>query len=221
LNVIEFTSDRKRMTVVVQTPEGAIKVLSKGADSVLLPLLSPGQELEQLKEKTMRQLQQFAQEGLRTLVLVQKTIAEQEYREWSRLYEAAKSSINNKEEKIAAAVAKLENNYELIGATAIEDQLQDEVGETIETIKKAGINFWMLTGDKLETAINIGFSCKVLDQSTQILRIEQTRKTEIMAFLTETIKSIEEHKNKRANGEKLPDLVYAIVVEGEAFNKIM
>jgi len=169
----------------------------------------------------MRQLQHFAQEGLRTLVLVQKTIAEQEYREWSRLYEAAKSSINNKEEKIAAAVAKLENNYELIGATAIEDQLQDEVGETIETIKKAGINFWMLTGDKLETAINIGFSCKVLDQSTQILRIEQTRKTEIMAFLTETIKSIEEHKNKRANGEKLPDLVYAIVVEGEAFNKIM
>ena len=58
----------------------------------------------------MRHLQQFAQEGLRTLVLVQKTITEQEYREWSRLYEAAKSSINNKKEKIAAAVEKLVNN---------------------------------------------------------------------------------------------------------------
>lgn len=99
-------------------------------------------------------------------------MSEAEYREWSRLYDAAKSSINNKEEKIAAAVAKLENNYELVGATAIEDQLQEDVGETIQTIKDAGINFWMLTGDKIETAINIGFSCRVLDQSTQILRIE-------------------------------------------------
>ena len=96
-------------------------------------------------------------------MLVEKTITEQEYREWSRIYTRAKSSINNKEEKIAIAVAKLENNYELVGATAIEDQLQEEVGETIQTIKDAGIKFWMLTGDKIETAINIGFSCKVLD----------------------------------------------------------
>lgn len=79
----------------------------------------------------------------------------------------------------------------------------------------------MLTGDKIETAINIGFSCRVLDQSTQILRIEQTRKQEILAFLTETIKSVEDHNARKSGGEKLPELVYAIVVEGESFNKIM
>lgn len=71
LNVIEFTSERKRMTVVIQTPEGAIKVLSKGADSVLLPLLSPDFDRSgELKDKTTKHLQQFAQEGLRTLLLV-------------------------------------------------------------------------------------------------------------------------------------------------------
>lgn len=63
-------------------------------------------------------------------------------------------------------VAKIENNFQLVGATAIEDELQENVGETIQTIKDAGINFWMLTGDKIETAINIGFSCRVLDHST-------------------------------------------------------
>ena len=57
------------------------------------------------------------------------------------------------------AVAEIENNFNLLGATAIEDELQEEVGDTIKSIKEAGIKFWMLTGDKLETAINIGFSC--------------------------------------------------------------
>ncbi len=53
----------------------------------------------------------------------------------------------------------------LIGSTAIEDKLQDEVGETIAAIKEANINIWVLTGDKLETAINIGYSCSLLDNT--------------------------------------------------------
>jgi len=95
------------------------------------------------------------------------------------------------------------------------------VGETIETIKNAGINFWMLTGDKIETAINIGFSCRVLDQSTQILRIEQTRKQEIMAYITETLTKIDEHNEQQEVDGKMPNLTYAIVVEGVAFDEIL
>jgi len=53
----------------------------------------------------------------------------------------------------------------LIGATAIEDKLQANVGNTIDAIKKAGIKVWVLTGDKIETAINIGYSCKLLSNA--------------------------------------------------------
>lgn len=56
----------------------------------------------------------------------------------------------------------LEKELEIIGATAIEDKLQANVGSTIDAIKKAGIKVWVLTGDKIETAINIGYSCKLL-----------------------------------------------------------
>lgn len=91
------------MTVVVRTPSNTIKVLSKGADSVLLPLLKEADS--DLKDMTLKHLQTFAQDGLRTLLLVEKTISEKEYQSWASNYEAAKASIDLKEERIAAAVA--------------------------------------------------------------------------------------------------------------------
>jgi P-type E1-E2 ATPase len=63
---------------------------------------------------------------------------------------------------MTAASELIENNFELIGSTAIEDKLQDNVGKTIADIKSAGIQVWVLTGDKVETAMNIGFSCQLL-----------------------------------------------------------
>ena len=58
----------------------------------------------------------------------------------------------------------IEKNFNLVGSTAIEDKLQDEVSETIEFMKMAGIKVWVLTGDKIETAINIGISCRLLSE---------------------------------------------------------
>ena len=72
--------------------------------------------------------------------------------------------------------SEIEFDFDILGATAIEDRLQEDVAETISTIKKAGIKFWMLTGDKLETAINIGYSCQVLDSDMSVYRIEQESK---------------------------------------------
>lgn len=58
------------------------------------------------------------------------------------------------------------------------------------------MKFWMLTGDKIETAINIGFSCSVLDQNTQIIRIEQTKKQELHDYLTKTLMKLKEHQER-------------------------
>jgi phospholipid-transporting ATPase len=74
--------------------------------------------------------------------------------------------------KVANVVSEIERDFNLLGATAIEDKIQDKACDTITTIKDAGIKFWMLTGDKIETAVNIGFATKILDQGTQIFRIE-------------------------------------------------
>ena len=70
---------------------------------------------------------------------------------------------------------EIEQNFELIGSTAIEDKLQDNVAEVISFIKEAGVKLWVLTGDKVETAINIGFSCKLLDRETEIFVITETK----------------------------------------------
>jgi phospholipid-transporting ATPase len=64
-------------------------------------------------------------------------------------------------------MSQIECNLNLIGATAIEDKLQEGVPFTIDTLLKAGIHIWVLTGDKQETAINIGHSCKLLQHGMQ------------------------------------------------------
>ena len=82
----------------------------------------------------------------------------------------------------------IEKDFDLIGSTAIEDQLQDEVGEVISFIKDAGIKLWVLTGDKIETAINIGFSCEALDKETEIFVLNETSTNNLYKQLLEFVK---------------------------------
>jgi len=82
--------------------------------------------------------------------------------------------VNNREEKVSQVDELIEHDLELIGSTAIEDKLQDEVAETIEFMKDTGIKVWVLTGDKIETAINIGISAKLLDDSMDQYIIDDT-----------------------------------------------
>ena len=135
--------------------------MCKGADSIITPRLKPNQKI---LEQTLQYLDQYAKEGLRTLLLAQKEISEEFYQQWNEEFQEALVSQQNREENINKVAEQIENNFELIGSTAIEDKLQDEVGETISFMKKSGIKVWVLTGDKIETAINIGISCELLTQ---------------------------------------------------------
>jgi P-type E1-E2 ATPase len=85
------------------------------------------------------------------------------YANWQKRYQSAALMVKGKDEAIAALAEEVEKDFELLGSTAIEDKLQDEVGSTIRDIKSAGIQIWVLTGDKIETAINIGMSCELLN----------------------------------------------------------
>jgi phospholipid-transporting ATPase len=173
LNVLEFNSDRKRMSVVVRCPDGRIKIYVKGADTVINRRLSrTGQEF---KAKTLEHLEDFASMGLRTLCCAFAVIPEPEYVAWNNKYLTAVSTSDSvvREKEVDAAMEAAESQLTLIGATAVEDKLQDGVPETIETLLKAGIRVWILTGDKKETAINIGSSCKLLVQGMPLIVLSE------------------------------------------------
>lgn len=171
LDVLEFTSDRKRMSVVVRDSlNGKVILLSKGADEAILPYANTGQQIRTFTEA----VEYYGQLGLRTLCLAWRELKEDEYDAWSLMFKEANSTLVDREWRIAEVCQKIEHDLEILGVTAIEDKLQDEVPETIETLRKAGINFWMLTGDKQNTAIQIALSCNFIspEPKGQLLLID-------------------------------------------------
>jgi phospholipid-transporting ATPase len=97
------------------------------------------------------------------LLLAEKDLEHDSYFRWSHEYHKASLNIENKEENMNTLAEEIERDLILLGSTGIEDKLQEDVGETIEAIKGAGIKLWVLTGDKVETAINIGYAAKILN----------------------------------------------------------
>ncbi|PWY72960.1 phospholipid-translocating P-type ATPase [Aspergillus heteromorphus CBS 117.55] len=168
LNILEFNSTRKRMSVIVQMPDGTIRLLCKGADTIIYSRLAPGQQRE-LRDTTTQHLEQFAQEGLRVLCIAERVLDEKYYQEWSLKHDVAAAAIVDREEKLEEIASAIEQDLSLIGGTAIEDRLQDGVPDTISLLAEAGIKLWVLTGDKIETAINIGYSCNLLNNDMDIM----------------------------------------------------
>ncbi|XP_031718583.1 phospholipid-transporting ATPase IA isoform X2 [Anarrhichthys ocellatus] len=170
LHVLEFTSTRKRMSVIMRTPSGKIRLYCKGADTVIYDRLA---DSSRYKEITLKHLEQFATEGLRTLCFAVTDVSESSYQQWLEIHHRACTSLQNRSLKLEESYELIEKNLQLLGATAIEDKLQDKVPETIETLMKADIKIWILTGDKQETAINIGHSCKLLTKNMGLLVINE------------------------------------------------
>lgn len=167
LNVLEFTSTRKRMSVITRNSRGEIKLYCKGADTVIFERLAL--EGQQHKEITLKHLEDFATDGLRTLCFAVVDIPNDVYEQWKETYYKASTAIQNRERKVEDAASLIETNLILLGATAIEDKLQDGVPETIAALLEAKIKLWVLTGDKQETAINIGYSCRLLQQGMDLI----------------------------------------------------
>lgn len=196
LNVCEFTSTRKRQSNIFQELNGPNPLnaklcgkkflISKGADSVIKELLKPGQDA--MINQTNEFVVKYAEEGLRTLYLAKKEIDDDTYYSWNERSKKAKLSLQNREEMVAQVDAQIEVDLELLGSTAIEDRLQDDVPDTIQFAKNAGIKVWVLTGDKIETAINIGVSAGLLDtENSDWHQAEQVDKSELMDKLLEAL----------------------------------
>eukprot|EP01118_Nematostelium_gracile_P019227 TRINITY_DN8839_c0_g1_i2.p1 TRINITY_DN8839_c0_g1~~TRINITY_DN8839_c0_g1_i2.p1 ORF type:complete len:1148 (-),score=269.15 TRINITY_DN8839_c0_g1_i2:58-3234(-) len=197
LHTLEFTNERKRMSVILRSPDRRLLLFCKGADTTVLPLLAPDQPFLQ---DTTSHLDHFAAEGLRTLTLAYTELDNAVYQSWLKEWEQASNQVGGREDAVAKAAERIEKNLKLLGATAVEDRLQDGVPETIALLGRAGVKVWVLTGDKQETAINIGHSCRLLSQRSRILIANEHSKED-------TIRRLKEHR-------EVKDKEAALVIDG-------
>lgn len=145
LRTLEFNSTRKRMSVVARAPDGRIHLISKGADSVIYQRLRADHE-QASRERLTKDLEDFANGGLRTLCIGSRLLAEEEFNDWARTYDAACAAVEDREEEIEKACDLVEHDLTLLGATALEDKLQVGVPDAIAQLHLAGIRLWILTG---------------------------------------------------------------------------
>ena len=185
LDVFPFTSDGKRMGIIVHFHEtsrapganatldtGEIWFYQKGADTVMGTIVAANDWLD---EETAN----MAREGLRTLVVGRKKLSPQQYREFAASYQEASLSISGRETGMQRVVSKwLEKDLELLGVTGVEDKLQKDVKPSLELLRNAGIKIWMLTGDKVETARCVAVSSKLVARGQHIYTVAQLKRRE-------------------------------------------
>ncbi|KAK4508784.1 hypothetical protein PRZ48_002523 [Zasmidium cellare] len=285
LEVIEFSSKRKRMSIVVRCPDGRIWLICKGADSAIIPRLRqnelaarksqevrrsmdvarwkqrkseqhesrtslgarpslgirgrssmdirpsfgisrvtlevPGMDHQLVRHSLQNDLKRFenaddstlftrcfkhiddfATEGLRTLLYAHKYLDEEDYASWKKVYQEATTSLAHRQERIEAAGELVEQGFDLLGASAIEDKLQKGVPETIDRLRRANIRIWMLTGDKRETAINIAHSAQICQPSSLIYILDSTR-GDIHGQMSEIVHDDDTHRVVVIDGHTL------------------
>ncbi|KGL81900.1 putative phospholipid-transporting ATPase VB, partial [Tinamus guttatus] len=243
LYTLGFDSVRKRMSVVVRHPQTKeIIVYTKGADSVIMDLLDDPAKAEinaqkrmrRIRDKTQKHLDYYARDGLRTLCIAKKVLTEDDFQKWANFRREAEAAIDNRDELLMETAQHLETKLTLLGATGIEDRLQDGVPDTIAALREAGIQIWVLTGDKQETAINIAYSCKLLNQRDTIFTINTENKETCESLLNLTLeevrKSCDVEKPQRkffgivptslpAPGPPSPE--FGLVIDGRTLNVIL
>ncbi|KAK0288026.1 phospholipid transporting ATPase [Friedmanniomyces endolithicus] len=227
LNTLEFNSTRKRMSAIMRMPDGKIVLFCKGADSVIYSRLKKGEQPE-LRRQTAEHLEMFAREGLRTLCIAQRELGEEEYQKWNIDHDLAAAAVQEREERLDAVADTIERELTLIGGTAIEDRLQDGVPDAIQLLAQAGIKLWVLTGDKVETAINIGFSCNLLNNDMEliVLKVDDENVQAAEGALDQELAkfgksgSDEELKAAKKNHEP-PAPTHALVIDGDTLKLVL
>lgn len=185
ISILPFDSDRKRMSIVLQQEgiEDSAIVYTKGADVIIF----------QRSRETMFQeeIRNYAIQGLRTLVFASKELRGPNFEKWKNDYHRASTALSGRDEAIAAIAPYIESDLNVLGVSAVEDRLQKDVPQTISWLLKAGISFWVLTGDKLETAIEIGKTSNVITPSSDILIISVRTEEEVSSELRQYIENFD------------------------------
>ncbi|KAG8448428.1 hypothetical protein GDO86_015501 [Hymenochirus boettgeri] len=184
LHVLNFDPVRRRMSVLVKANTGKIFLFCKGADSSMFPRVAQDQVA-----RVKVHVEQNALDGYRTLCVAFKEIDQENYENINKQLEEAKIALQDREEKLAKVFDDIEADMHLLGATAVEDRLQEDAAETIESLHAAGMKVWVLTGDKLETAKATCYACRLFQNTTELLEL--------------TTKNLEGHERKEDRLQEL------------------
>uniref|UniRef100_A0A8C3R9T6 Phospholipid-transporting ATPase n=2 Tax=Timaliidae TaxID=9173 RepID=A0A8C3R9T6_9PASS len=228
LHILPFDSLRKRMSVVVRHPvSNKVVVYTKGADSVMMDLLRTASEVhtnkaeieEKIKERTQQHLDDYGRRGLRTLCIAKKVLNDAEYTEWLNHRFLAETSIDNREDLLLESAMRLETKLTLLGATGIEDRLQEGVPDAIQALRKAGMKIWMLTGDKRETAVNIAYACKLLESEDRIFTLKSQSRDACALVMSKILEAIQKNASvTKKNSEKLGNVAASPSTQARGFS---
>ncbi|XP_026185455.1 probable phospholipid-transporting ATPase VB [Mastacembelus armatus] len=226
LDTLAFDSNRKRMSVLVRHPITKEYVLyTKGADYAIMELLgTPYAEnlsgkLKKIAAYTQYHLDCYAKEGLRTLCFAKKVVNDEEYEHWSVDRQRALAAIDNREELVMKTAVQLETKLSLLGATGIEDRLQESVPDTIVALREAGIKVWVLTGDKPETAVNIGYACRLLGEEDLVINMSCKNKLTCTTILDCTLEEVRRYSKDPRNVDTTQDI--SLVIDGQTLTMVL
>ena len=164
LQLIKFTSSRGKMSIITQF-NGKIFLFCKGGNTKIKSVLKEEQPFfTNINEKTIK----LSEMGLRVLWIGMKILDEDEFYSWKKKFDDI-----SEEDKVTQdeLINEIERDLILIGCTAVEDNLQDKVPETIKDLQNSGIHIWVLTGDNLPTAKNISISCNLINNNMDLYEI--------------------------------------------------
>uniref|UniRef100_A0A8C3AQU1 Phospholipid-transporting ATPase n=1 Tax=Cyclopterus lumpus TaxID=8103 RepID=A0A8C3AQU1_CYCLU len=215
LDTLTFDSNRKRMSVLVRHPITREYVLyTKGADYAIMELLVkteiPWQK--NIAAGTQHHLDCYAKDGLRTLCFTKKVVSYKEYESWSVNRQRALAAIDHREELVMDTAVQLETGLSLLGATGIEDRLQESVPDTIVALREAGIQVWVLTGDKPETAVNIGYACRLLEEEDLVINMSCKNKLVCTSILDCTLEEVRRYSEDPRNVDTTQGI--SLVIDG-------
>ncbi|XP_057979048.1 phospholipid-transporting ATPase 1 isoform X2 [Malania oleifera] len=225
LGLHEFDSDRKRMSVILGCPDSTVKVFVKGADTSMFSVTNRSSKLNIIRA-TEAHLHTYSSQGLRTLVIGMRELSNSEFEQWHVSYEAANTALMGRASLLRKVASNLENNLSILGASGIEDKLQQGVPKAIESLRIAGIRVWVLTGDKQETAISIGYSSQLLtSKMTQIIINSNSRQScrKILEDAMVMCKKITTMSSGTQNGESSGAGVtsIALIIDGTSLVHIL
>lgn len=174
------------MSVILGCPDNTVKVFVKGADTTMFSVIDKSLNTDVVKA-TESHLNSYSTVGLRTLVVGMRNLDLVEFERWQSSYESASTAIMGRAAQLRKVASNIEKDLTILGASAIEDRLQPGVPEAIESLRNAGIKVWVLTGDKQETAISIGYSSKLLTGRMAQIIINKNSKESCRKSLREAL----------------------------------
>jgi phospholipid-transporting ATPase len=213
LKTFEFNSTRKRSSVIVRDG-GVIKLYTKGADNIITASLHP-ENRKDIHEQIKTYVNDFSLQGYRCLYIGMKVFDQKEYDDFAEELEKANLDLENKEVESEKVTQRIENGIHLLGSTIVEDKLQDRVPETIRDLRLAGIKIWMITGDKIDTAFNIGLSCNLISYDLENFKIEGEKGVLLDTLITK----FDEFRMKHNGLPKLPP--YSVLIDAVALDNII